>query len=145
MKIVINENKSFAETEVIINCAETDDKILKMLAAIRAFDRKLTGTADGETRVLSSSEIIYIDTVDKKTFLYTAKDVYETPLRLYELEETLAPDDFIRISKSAIINFSHVQSLCPEMGGRLILTMSNGEKIFTSRQYAAVIKQKLGL
>ena len=145
MKISINENPSFEETEIIDNCKQADKQIMEMLATLRAYDRKLTGVLDGQTVIMNSTDIIYIDTVDKRTFFYTADNVYETPLRLYELEELLAPDDFIRISKSSIINFAHVSSLRPEMGGRLILTMSNKEKIFASRQYAAVIKQKLGL
>ena len=133
------------EPEIVISCKQTDEQILRMIANLRAFDKKLTGTLEGQTFVLNSSEIIYIDTVDKKTFFYTSKAVYETPLRLYELEEKLSSDDFVRISKSAIINFSHVSSLRPEMGGRLMITMSNGEKIFASRQYAVEIKHKLGL
>ncbi len=145
MKISINENPLFEEIEIVVNCKQADKQIMDMLATLRAYDRKLTGVLDGQTVIMNSSDIIYIDTVDKRTFFYTADNVYETPLRLYELEELLTPDDFIRISKSSIINFAHVQSLRPEMGGRLILTMSNKERIFASRQYASVIKQKLGL
>ena len=37
-------------------------------------------------------DILYIDTADKKTFLYTEKAVYESALRLYELEDALGGD-----------------------------------------------------
>ena len=39
--------------------------------------------------------MLYIESVDKRTFLYTEESVYETPLRLYELEERLAPYTYI--------------------------------------------------
>ena len=71
--------------------------------------------------------------------------MYETPLRLYELEERLAPRDFVRASKSAVVNFSRVQSIRPDLGGRLQLTLENGERLGVSRQYAPAIKEKLGL
>ena len=89
--------------------------------------------------------MLYIDTVDRGTFLYTAGGVYETRLRLYELEGQLAGWDFVRVSKSVIVNFGQVKSLRPDFGGRLRLTMSNGEVVVANRQYVPDIKKKLGL
>ena len=144
MKIVINENPALLETEVVVNCRQ-DEQILKVIASLRVFDQKVTGTVNGQTFLLSPSEILYIDTVDKKTFLYTEGAVYETPLKLYELEEKLVAEDFFRASKSSIINFGRIKSLRPDFGGRMILTMSNGEQLAVSRQYALTIKTKLGI
>lgn len=144
MKIRIEEQSGLAETEIIIQCSRTDEQVLKMLAVLRVFDRKLTGTRNGQTFILDAGEILYIDTVDKKTFLYTANDVFETPLRLYELESQLADRDFFRASKSTILNFNHIRSLLPEFGGRMQATMTNGEIVFISRQYVPYLRQKLG-
>ena len=71
--------------------------------------------------------------------------MYESRLRLYELEEQLAPRDFVRVSKSAIVNFDQVRSLRPDLGGRLRLTLSNGEVVVANRQYVPAIRKKLGL
>ena len=95
MKIQINENQELQETEVIINCRETTPQILKVIALLRASDKKITGMREGRTYILEASKILYIDTVDKKTFFYTSKEVYETPLRLYELEERLILGDVV--------------------------------------------------
>lgn len=145
MKISIEEQAELAETEVIIRCRQADPQILKMIATLRAFDQKITGTREGRTFLLDAGDILYIDTADKKTFLYTAGEVYETPLRLYELEERLAPQDFFRASKSSVVNFNAIRALRPDFGGRMELTMTNGEKLFVSRQYVPTVKQKLGL
>ena len=83
--------------------------------------------------------------VDKKTFFYTNKEVYETPLKLYELEEKLIGSDFCRASKSTIINFRQIKSLRPEFGGKMLVTMNNDERLYVSRQYVHTIKEKLGL
>lgn len=145
MKLSIEEREDLPETEVVIRCCRMDPQVLKMIATLRAFDQKLTGLRDGRTFLLDAKDVLYIDTADKKTFLYTAKEVYETPLRLYELEERLAAQDFFRASKSSVVNFNAIHSLRPDFGGRMELTMENGERLNVSRQYVPVIREKLGL
>lgn len=145
MKISFEENPTVTETEISIVCKQADDKMLRLLAMLRVFDKKVTGSKNGEIFVLDAAKILYIDTVDKKTFFYTDTDVYETPLKLYMLEERLAGTDFLRASKSAVVNFAQIKSLRPDFGGRLEITMNNGEKLLVSRQYAAPFKEKLSL
>ncbi len=145
MKITVNEDPKQNETEVIINCREADEHILKMISSLRVYDSKLIGSKDGETYVLNTEKILYIDTVDKKTFIYGENDYYETGLRLYELEDKLLADDFLRATKSSIINFNKIKALRPEFGGRMLITMDNGEKLFVSRQYVPSFKKKLGI
>ena len=48
MKIHINENPLLSETEVTINCQETDESILKIVSLLKVFDKKITGIKDGE-------------------------------------------------------------------------------------------------
>ena len=145
LKIEIKEEISCEETQINIVCSHMDSSILKILAMLRSFDRKITGIKGGETYLLEAYEILYIDTADKKTFFYTKDEVYETPFRLYELEVRLEPAEFIRVSKSALVNFAKIRSLRPDMGGRMRLTMENGEIVIASRQYVPVIKRKLGI
>ncbi len=145
MKIQINEDRNLQETEITIHCKETNDEILKLLAMLRVMNSKLTGMKEQETYILDASGILYIDTVDKKTFFYTKKEVYETPLKLYELEEQLSSQGFFRASKSTIINFNQIKALRPDLDGRILVTMNNNEKLMVSRQYAVTIKKILGV
>ena len=143
MKIILNQDPSFPETEVTINCPQADEDILRLVAMLRIHQKKLVGTLEGEQHLLDVRDILYIDTVDKRTFLYTGKAVYESALRLYELEEGLRNLDFFRIERSTIVNFYRIRSIRPELGGRLLVTVDNGERLYVSRQYAAGIKEKL--
>ncbi len=145
MKIHINENPLLSETEITINCQKTDESIVNIIALLKIFNKKITGIKEGEMFILDVQKILYIDTVDKKTFFYTSKDIYETPLKLYELEEKLIESDFFRASKSTIINFKQIKSLRPEFGGKMLVTMNNDERLYVSRQYVHTIKEKLGL
>ena len=145
MKIVINENRDVDETEVIINCKWVNEDITRICSMLRVFDKKITGFSQGQTFVLNISDVLYVETVDRRTFIYTAEQVYETPLKLYEIEERFAAEDFIRATKSLVLNFKKVRSLRGDFGGRLMCALENGEKVTVSRNYAGVIKQKLGI
>ncbi|MCL2392677.1 MAG: LytTR family transcriptional regulator [Oscillospiraceae bacterium] len=144
MKININIDNTCSETEVSITCAAMSDELNKVIASLRALDFKLTGVKNGQTFILDASRILYIDTVDKKTFLYTKADVFETSMRLYELEEQLSTNDFFRAGKSSIINFNKIKSLKSDIDGRIIVVMENDEKLVVSKQYAGFIKARLG-
>ena len=143
MKITLNQDPAFPETEVIINCPQADEDILRVVAMLRIHQRKLVGMLNGEQHLLDVKDILYIDTADKRTFLYTGNAVYESALRLYELEDGLRDLDFFRAGRSVIVNFRKIKSIRPELGGRLLVTMDNGEQVYVSRQYAGELKDKL--
>lgn len=143
MKITLNQDPAFPETEVILNCPRVDEDILRLVAMLRVYQKKLVGVWNGERHLLDVKDILYIDTADKKTFLYTQNGVYESALRLYELEGALRELDFLRAGRSVIVNFRRIKSIRPELGGRLLVTMDNGEQVYVSRQYAGELKEKL--
>lgn len=143
MKITINESEEFEDMEIVVNCKRVDENLLKIVAAIRAFDKKITGTKNGKLFVLEVDDIYYFESVDKKTFIYMNKDVYENTMRLYELEEKFSNSDFFRASKSTIINLSKIKIITPVFGGRLEVVLENDEKLVVSRQYVPLLKQKL--
>ncbi len=145
MKVTVEEQPGLEQTEVIVRCPRLDAQTARLVELLRLSDARLIGEKDGETCILDSEQVLYIDTVDRGTFLYTEDGVYQTRPRLYELEDQLTGQDFIRVSKSAIVNFDRVRSLRPDFGGRMRLTMSNGEVVVANRQYVPAIKSKLGL
>jgi len=120
-----------------------NDYIEKLIAAIRMLDMKLLCRRDGQQHFIDLTQIIYIENVDKRTFLYTTTDVYESHFRLIELEEKLAKLDFLRASKNCLFNIRHLHSLKSDLEQRLILTMERDIKIVVSRQYSGAVKEKL--
>jgi len=144
VKININIDGKYTETEITINSGSMSDELEKVIATLRILDYKLTGMMDNQTYILDASCVLYIDTADKRTFFYTKNDVYETSLRLYELEQLLPSNVFFRAGKSSIINFDRIKALKSDIDGKIIVTMENDEKLVVSRQYASYIKNKLG-
>ncbi len=145
MKITITEPGEGEEDEIIVRCRHMDQQLLKLIYAIKAGRERITALQDGDYFQVAPDEIYYFEAVDSKVFLYLEKEVYETKLKLYELEEIFRNTDFFRASKSCIVNLSKVKRLSPAFNGRFEALMRNGERVIISRQYVPVLKQKLGL
>ncbi|MCL2373602.1 MAG: LytTR family transcriptional regulator DNA-binding domain-containing protein [Defluviitaleaceae bacterium] len=143
MKIEIIEGHS--STEVIIKCQQATEDIRKIESLLHGFAKKVSCSKGGVTYLVDIADVMYFESVDKQSFLYTKEDVYELPLRLYQIEEILAEAWFIRSAKAQIINLRMVEALCPDFGGRLEVTMQGGEKLIVSRQYAKLLKERLGI
>ena len=145
MKITITEPGEGEEDEIIVRCRHMDQQLLKLIYAIKAGRERITALQDGDYFQVAPDEIYYFEAVDSKVFLYLEKEVYETKLKLYELEEIFRNTDFFRASKSCIVNLSKVKRLSPAFNGRFEALMRNGERVIISRQYVPVLKQKLCL
>lgn len=145
MKLHIVCDECAKEAEITIVCREVTEDIQRIIAAVHAENCKLTGIREGQTYLLNPADVVYIDTADKRIFIYTPKDIYETQLRLYELEEQLPPSDFFRANKSCIVGIRHIRSVKADIDGRLLLTMDSGDKLWVSRQYAADFRKKIGM
>lgn len=143
MIVEINENADAKETFVAIQCKIIDKDILKLERHIRLFSKTLLGKNDNKFIQIPVNEIFYLESVDRKTFIYTSAAVCETDFRLYELEDRLEDSDFMRASKSIIINLQKISVLTPEINRMILATMKNGEKIYISRQYAKKLKEIL--
>lgn len=145
MKIIIQDCPEDAEDEIVIRCKHVDEELLTMIYALKAGRDKMTVSKDGKIFQIAPAEIYYFESVDNRVFAYTQKEVYDVKGRLYDLEERFRHTDFFRASKSTIINLSKVKNFSPGFNGRFEACLDNGEKLIVSRQYAAGLKEKLGL
>lgn len=90
-------------------------------------------------------DIFYLESVDRKIYIYTEKKNYELNEKLYVLEETLAESGFVRISKSMLLNMNKIYSFVPTFSGNLEALLLNKEKVVISRRYVANLKKQLGM
>ena len=145
MKISININENSTDTEIVINCSVLTPETERIIAALRMLDSQMTVTKDGEVYILDVAKIVYVESVDRKTFVYTEGDCFESRLKLYEMEQQLCQSGFLRISKSCLVHLKYIRSLRAELDRKLRLTLDNGEQIIVSRQYADDLKHRLGV
>ena len=100
---------------------------------------------DGETHLLDTEKILYIEAVERSTFVYTEDATYESDLRLYEMEQKLLEQGFFRASKQSILNLKKVKSLKADINRKIRVTLVNGEQILVSRMYADELRRRLGI
>lgn len=145
MKIEISVDEKAEDLQISVTCKQLTPDIEKLLATLRMMNQQLMAKKNEETCLLDVAQIIYIESVDRKCFIYTSDEVYESDFRLYELEQQLEKYGFFRVSKSFLVHLQKVQSLKAEINRKIRITMSNGEQIIASRQYAEALKNRLGV
>lgn len=145
MQINIEIQEDAEDTVITIKCKEKDVFIDKLIAALKIVDRQIMVHYEGNITSLNLEEIMYIESVDRKCFVYTADKIYESCSRLYELERQLEQYMFVRINKSCVVNLKKIDSIKTYFDRRLLITMSNNEQLIVSRMYADKIKELLGV
>lgn len=93
-------------------------------------------------------DILRVYSMDKKVFIETEKDTLLLKMRLYEFEELCEKSgwtDFIRISNTDIVNFTHVLNLDLSLAGIIKINLSNKTQTIVSRRYMNKIRKELCL
>ncbi len=145
MKLNVKEDPAVTEVEVTVVCPRVDARVQRIMAAVEMEDLRLAGTIDGFLCILEAREVLYVETVDGRTFLYGAKKVYESAATLADIESRLAGEEFVRASRQTLVNLAHVSGIRPYLNARLELVLDNDEHIIASRQFAPLIKKRIGL
>ena len=145
MRIIIEPPQPDEEDTVIVRCSSPDQRLISMLLSFQNIDTELTGYMNDKIVRLNYQDVFYFEANENRVFAYYHSDVYEVKYKLYELEELFSPFDFVRCSKSMIVNMEKIEYLSPLFNGKLEAHLKNGEKIIISRQYVHSLKVKLGI
>lgn len=100
---------------------------------------------DTDRVVVSLSEIVFIESMGKKVYVHTKKNVYTTSNRLYEMEKKLPQEQFIRISNSVIIGRHSIKRIIPALSQKYYLTLKSGDKVDVTRTYYYKFKEFYGI
>ena len=86
-----------------------------------------------ENQLLSLSDILYFKSVRYLIEIHLLSGQVELIEKPLNQLETILPENFIRIHRSYIVDFTHLQVLKHHMGGRYMARLSTGESIPVSR------------
>jgi DNA-binding LytR/AlgR family response regulator len=146
LKIVIEYVAPPFETELNLKCSNPPDAATRqIIQSIQTISRDVIGSKDGAIHKFTLAQILYIESVDEKTFLYLSQDVFESDQRLYVWEEQLVHTSFVRINKSTILNTDKLESIRSLIGGKMEATLQNGEKLIISRHYLPAFRDQFGI
>ena len=144
MQVHIEKVSSKDEEQAVIKAVEITDEIKGAVELLEGESKGFAVSRDGQTYIIKASAVYYIESVDKKTFVYTKQGCYDCKYRLYELEVMLG-GYFMRCSKSMIINLRKIKNVKSQMSGRIDATLLNDEVVIISRGYVKEVKRRLGL
>lgn len=142
MKLLL-EQRTEKEIEVVIKYHEMDSKVKRLIQLYENCNDSVYGDENGRQYKIHINDIYYIESVDKKTFIYTKDQVFRTEHKLYYFSERLADNGFVQVSKSCILNLDMLQNIKRLANSRMEAALVNGEKITVSRTYLPGIKQAL--
>ena len=145
IKISIVDPAPDEEDEIIVKCRYIDDDITLLLNQLKNGSSQMNFLKNNKIVFVEKKDIFYFESVDDKVFAYTQDDVFETNLKLYELEQLLYSKSFFRANKAVLVNLNKIKSLSPAFGGRFEAILQNDYKVIISRNYVPKLKELLGL
>lgn len=125
------------EIEITINAKQKTDELQKIINNIEVMSNEINtiiGTKDNEAYVISINNVIRFYSEEQKCFCETAENTFYIKRRLYELEEKLDKNSFIRISNSCIVNVQHIKSFDLNTTGNIVIKLQNGKFEYVSKR-----------
>ena len=145
MKVELNIEPSLPDVTVVIHAPARTEEVERLLAVLSEREKGLLGFRGTEAVMLAPETILRFYGEDKEVRAQTAEGVYTVRHRLYELEERLDRQQFVRISHSEIVNLRQVTGLDLGLTGTIRMTLTGGVTTYVSRRYVKKIKEVLGL
>lgn len=146
MQIKIEIDQSCTEPKVIILTDKMTEEVNEIVRKLSEEKPEIiAGFREDTLEILERSDIIRIYSETGKVIAVTDRGEYSLRLRLYELEEMLAKDSFVRISNSEIVNLRKVKGFDLSLAGTICVSFTDGKTTYVSRRFVAKIKKVLGV
>ena len=144
MKVELKQAESYEDEGAVIKAVSVTDDIKNAIDILKNNGFSIPAILNDTTVMIKAGSIYYIESVDKRTSVYTKDGCFETKYRLYELEDILGVN-FLRCSKAMIVNIRKIRAVKAEMNARMNAELLNGERLIISRGYVKELKKKLGV
>lgn len=146
VKYEIRIDPDYGEPRVVILTAEITEEVNLLVKRItEELPSVLCGIKDEKNEILEPDSLLRIYASAGKVIAATEQGEYTLRLRLYEAEERLKQDTFVRISNSEIVNLKKVKNFDLSIAGTISIRLVDGTVSYVSRRYVAKIKKILGI
>ncbi|MBE6508052.1 MAG: LytTR family transcriptional regulator [Methanobrevibacter sp.] len=146
MKVNLFVSRDIEEPHADIHTNELTDNITRAMSILESEDsNEMLAVKKGSDIALLEYDDVYMFRVeDKQVKVYTENSEYLVKKALYQVEENLT-GDFVRISKTTIVNLRKIERVAPSLRGMMFIELKNGLKDNISRKYLPEFKQALDL
>lgn len=146
MQIEIKIDPLYEEPKVVVLTASMTEEVHSLVGKLSEKSPSvISGSRDGMITVLEENDLIKVYAGNGKVFAVTDHGEYSIKLRLYEIEKRLAPQRFVRISNSEIVNLKKVKNFDLSFTGTICVELINNTVTYVSRRYVSKIKKILGI
>lgn len=135
MKFIKTKEAELKENYLELHYGEIDNETKEMISRLDTTLSSVEGTYVYRHVSVPVTEVLYFETVDRKTFAYTDKMCIEMRLTLNNVLEMYSDAGIIRISRSAVVNVYKIDHLQGDMNMRTVIFLKNGEKLIMNRGY----------
>lgn len=135
MRFIKTKEKGLSENYLELHYDKLDDETKEYISRLDNTLSNIEGTLDDRRISLPVTDVMYFESVDRKTFAYTEKVCVEMRDTLKNLLDNYSEMGFIRISKSSIVNVYKIDHLQGNLNMRVIIFLKNGEKLIMNRGY----------
>lgn len=146
MQIDVKIDSSCTEPRVVIYTQSMTDEVAELVKRLSEEKPQiLSGFRDDQLFIIEQENIIRIFADSGHVVAKTESGEYTVRQRLYELEERLDRNSFVRISNSEIINLKKARGFDLSLSGTICVRMTDGAETYVSRRYVSKIKAVLGI
>ncbi|WP_407374597.1 LytTR family DNA-binding domain-containing protein [Methanobrevibacter sp.] len=146
MKVNLFVSRDITEPHADIHTNELTGNVSKAISILESDESSdmIAVKKGSDIALLELAEIYMFRVEDKQVNVYTQNNSYVIKKALYQVEESLN-GDFVRISKTTIVNLKKIQRVAPSLKGMMFIELKNGIKDNISRKYLPDFKQALDL
>lgn len=145
MKVKLEIDPNAEETEVKIMAPKMDaevEHLYKMLQENKTDLSQIEAFKDNVSYYLKLSDILFFETDSKVVMAHTTKNAYQVKYKLYELENLLH-GNFMRVSKSTILNLDRIYSLTRSISNCQIKFQDSYKTVYVSRHYYRELRNRV--
>ena len=135
MQIEIKIDDQYDDLKILILANKMTDQVNEIFNKLsETHPIVLTGFKEDCLEILKPEDVIRIYGENQKVIAQTDKNEYFLRLRLYEVEERLGKNGFVRISNSEIINLNKVVKMDMNLSGTICVRLVGNISTFASRR-----------
>ena len=146
MKVNLFVSRDIDEPHADIHTNELTDNVTKAISILENDDSNdmIAVKKGSDIAFLEFDDIFMFRVEDKQVKVFTQDKEYLIKKPLYQVEEQLG-SDFVRISKTTIVNLRKIDRVAPSLRGMMFIELKNGLKDNISRKYLPDFKNALDL
>ncbi|WMJ88517.1 LytTR family transcriptional regulator DNA-binding domain-containing protein [Anaerocolumna sp. MB42-C2] len=104
MLINLEKNVNLKDIEVLIKYASMNPTLNRLITLLKSMNRELKCISNENNQIwISVLDIYYVESVDKKTYVYCDKAVYRSSFSIYKLQHIPLPVLFSRFHRFSLV------------------------------------------